>query len=193
MGNLLCCPTGCPVAWARQEPPEARLGNDDHDAYTALPDPGEEQTGSRGVGARDIGTSASVPLPCSAASTTAAAAALLQKFKAASSSSLPPSVEDERQYMRASWDRILTAQRNAPDECVLCLEEFSIDAPAVRTLCNCGVNRHHYHLACLLAWRRRSGKTTCPVCDEELFYEESAPAVQGHSAPSTNPLTRPTM
>eukprot|EP00512_Aurantiochytrium_limacinum_P002203 CAMPEP_0171497020 /NCGR_PEP_ID=MMETSP0958-20121227/7032_1 /TAXON_ID=87120 /ORGANISM="Aurantiochytrium limacinum, Strain ATCCMYA-1381" /LENGTH=240 /DNA_ID=CAMNT_0012031201 /DNA_START=144 /DNA_END=866 /DNA_ORIENTATION=- len=146
--------------------------------YVALP--GNES-------GHDLGSSASVPLPCSTQSTAAAAAALLQKFKSASfSMSMPPSVEDERQYMRASWDKIFAAQRNAPDECVLCLEEFSEECPAVRTLCKCGINRHSYHLRCLLAWRQRSGKTTCPVCDEELFYEDDRVAVQGNSAPSAS-------
>ncbi|KDO23582.1 hypothetical protein SPRG_10777 [Saprolegnia parasitica CBS 223.65] len=36
-------------------------------------------------------------------------------------------------------------------ECVMCLDTFSDENPKIRTLCNCGVNRTNFHLACLAA------------------------------------------
>mmetsp|Transcript_2422 Transcript_2422/g.4671 ORF Transcript_2422/g.4671 Transcript_2422/m.4671 type:complete len:169 (-) Transcript_2422:1180-1686(-) len=85
----------------------------------------------------------------------------------------PPSVEDEKQFMRSSLQRILAEQAQAPRECLLCMEEFNDEHPSILTLCKCGVNKHHFHMRCLEEWRRRSGKTTCPVCNQDLFVQNS--------------------
>jgi hypothetical protein len=58
-----------------------------------------------------------------------------------------------------------------PDlECVMCLDTFCDDNPKVRTLCNCGMNRTNFHLACLYQWLDRNNN--CPVCREFLYFEE---------------------
>mmetsp|Transcript_6728 Transcript_6728/g.10639 ORF Transcript_6728/g.10639 Transcript_6728/m.10639 type:complete len:172 (-) Transcript_6728:739-1254(-) len=85
---------------------------------------------------------------------------------------MPPSVEDEKLFMRMSFRRLQEQQLSAPKECLLCMEVFSEEQPEVKTLCQCGINKNNYHLTCLLEWRARSGKTTCPVCDQELFFQE---------------------
>ncbi|OQR97725.1 hypothetical protein ACHHYP_10098 [Achlya hypogyna] len=56
-------------------------------------------------------------------------------------------------------------------ECVMCLDTFSDDNPKIRTLCNCGVNRTNFHLACLYEWVDRD--KSCPVCRAVLFFEEN--------------------
>lgn len=55
-------------------------------------------------------------------------------------------------------------------ECVICLEEFSNENPAMHTLCACGENKALFHYPCLLLWLEN--KRTCPSCSSELFYEE---------------------
>jgi hypothetical protein len=62
-----------------------------------------------------------------------------------------------------------TASPRVP-ECVLCFGEFDDDNPEMRTLCRCGVNRAHWHFACLLTWMEKD--ENCPVCREPLYYEE---------------------
>ncbi|CAH9098147.1 unnamed protein product [Cuscuta epithymum] len=48
--------------------------------------------------------------------------------------------------------------------CPTCLEEYDDDNPKIKTQCN-----HHFHLACILDWRKRSD--TCPICNQEMMYE----------------------
>jgi hypothetical protein len=55
-------------------------------------------------------------------------------------------------------------------ECVLCFGEFNEENPEMRTLCRCGINRAHWHFACLLTWMEKD--ENCPVCREPLYYEE---------------------
>ncbi len=121
------------------------------------------------------GGAGSAPVPLAVAAGGAAAASAASAARLAKEPLLlrPPSVEDEKKFMRASLSSILEAQARAQAECTLCLEGFSAQCPGVRTLCECGANKHPYHLACLLEWRQRSRKTTCPVCDHELFFEQA--------------------
>jgi len=86
---------------------------------------------------------------------------------------LPPSLEDEKTFMRLSFSRLLERQLSEPKECSICMECFTNDNPEVETLCTCGTNKNVYHLACLLQWRSSSGKTSCPVCDQEMFFQGS--------------------
>ncbi|CAN0356814.1 unnamed protein product, partial [Discosporangium mesarthrocarpum] len=64
------------------------------------------------------------------------------------------------------------------------MEEFTKGDPAMRTLCNCGVNRASFHFSCLVQWMggRVDGQAPCPSCRAPLFYEEhslSTTAIQG--------------
>lgn len=56
-------------------------------------------------------------------------------------------------------------------ECVICLETFDKLNPLIPVLCNCGANRVAFHYPCLLMYLEH--KSHCPVCKEELFYEEN--------------------
>jgi hypothetical protein len=58
----------------------------------------------------------------------------------------------------------------AAGECLVCLEEFSLDNPQMPTLCACGDNRALFHYPCLLTYLE--GKKTCPICNRELYYQE---------------------
>ena len=58
-------------------------------------------------------------------------------------------------------------------ECLLCYEVVTQSNPAVLSLCRCGVNKHTYHLQCLLRWRSYSQQRTCPICDQEIFFQSS--------------------
>mmetsp|Transcript_19710 Transcript_19710/g.23961 ORF Transcript_19710/g.23961 Transcript_19710/m.23961 type:complete len:293 (-) Transcript_19710:2697-3575(-) len=89
---------------------------------------------------------------------------------------MPPSIEEERAFTKAALERRRLDGTQSPKECLLCMEGFTPVHPEVRTLCSCGVNKNSYHLSCLLTWRGRSGRTTCPVCDTELFFEDGANA-----------------
>jgi hypothetical protein len=55
------------------------------------------------------------------------------------------------------------------NECVICLDEFSVDNPPMLTLCACGENKTSFHYHCLLLWLQR--KTSCPNCARRLFYQ----------------------
>ena len=59
----------------------------------------------------------------------------------------------------------------SPRECIICMEEFDSNNPEINTLCKCGINRAHWHLMCLMQWLEKD--STCPVCREPIFYEES--------------------
>lgn len=86
---------------------------------------------------------------------------------------LPASVEDERRYMRNSFDSgAFKDDSQEPRECVVCYETFTLENPQVRTLCGCGVNKRAFHLSCLMQWREHSKETACPVCREELYYDD---------------------
>mmetsp|Transcript_13689 Transcript_13689/g.17853 ORF Transcript_13689/g.17853 Transcript_13689/m.17853 type:complete len:188 (+) Transcript_13689:78-641(+) len=87
---------------------------------------------------------------------------------------MPPSIEEEREFTKAAIEERRREGKAVPKECILCMDGFSREHPEVHTLCSCGVNKHSYHYSCLLAWRSRSGRTTCPICDKELFFEEPA-------------------
>ena len=58
---------------------------------------------------------------------------------------------------------------NIRNECVICLDEFSVDNPPMLTLCACGENRTSFHYHCLLLWLQR--KTSCPNCARRLYYQ----------------------
>ncbi|CAM9197605.1 unnamed protein product [Scytosiphon promiscuus] len=58
-------------------------------------------------------------------------------------------------------------------ECVICMEEFSKDDPAMLTLCSCGMNKTFFHYSCLLQWL--SKHSYCPACRGYLFFEERRP------------------
>ncbi|KAG5182670.1 hypothetical protein JKP88DRAFT_277744 [Tribonema minus] len=74
-------------------------------------------------------------------------------------------------------------------ECVMCLDGFSWDNPAVLTLCACGVNRASFHYACLLQYKARSSR--CPACRAELFYEErQAPSAAAAAAAAADETPR---
>eukprot|EP00611_Tribonema_gayanum_P025353 TRINITY_DN5749_c3_g1_i2.p1 TRINITY_DN5749_c3_g1~~TRINITY_DN5749_c3_g1_i2.p1 ORF type:complete len:238 (+),score=74.91 TRINITY_DN5749_c3_g1_i2:106-819(+) len=74
-------------------------------------------------------------------------------------------------------------------ECVMCLDGFSWDNPAVLTLCACGVNRASFHYACLLQYKARSSR--CPACRAELFYEErQAPSAAAAAAAAMDETPR---
>lgn len=57
-------------------------------------------------------------------------------------------------------------------ECLVCLEEFSVDNPQMPTLCACGDNRVFFHYPCLLIYLQ--DKKNCPICNRELYYQESS-------------------
>lgn len=60
-------------------------------------------------------------------------------------------------------------------ECVICLGEFDSANPLIPTLCNCGENRTHFHLPCLLAWiDKNKNEATCPSCGGPLYFEEAS-------------------
>ncbi len=175
-----CCGSGaggcCDADWD---------GDDDGDAAAALrqrlrarPEESAARRRPRAAAAAQgggAGGAGSAPVPLVGAAGGAAAASAGSAARLAKEPLLlrPPSVEDEKKFMRASLSSILEAQARAQAECTLCLEGFSEQCPGVRTLCKCGANKHPYHLACLLEWRQRSRKTTCPVCDHELFFEQA--------------------
>jgi hypothetical protein len=87
---------------------------------------------------------------------------------------VPASAEEEREYMVRSYSS--GALFDVQPECLLCLESFTEARPTALSLCACGVNRNTFHLECLLEWRRRSNKTNCPVCDNELFFDATTTA-----------------
>ncbi len=65
-------------------------------------------------------------------------------------------------------------------ECMLCLDTFTETRPTALSLCACGVNKNAFHLECLLDWRRKSNKTNCPVCENELFVDVSSANLEAH-------------
>ena len=50
-------------------------------------------------------------------------------------------------------------------ECVICLENFDANHPAVNKKCACG-RQTRYHLSCILSWREHS--EVCPVCRQKI-------------------------
>eukprot|EP00252_Welwitschia_mirabilis_P007182 TRINITY_DN1831_c0_g1_i2.p1 TRINITY_DN1831_c0_g1~~TRINITY_DN1831_c0_g1_i2.p1 ORF type:complete len:170 (-),score=33.24 TRINITY_DN1831_c0_g1_i2:471-980(-) len=52
------------------------------------------------------------------------------------------------------------------DVCPTCLEEYDEENPKIITKCE-----HHFHLACILEWMERSD--TCPICDQEMVFNET--------------------
>eukprot|EP00735_Rhodelphis_limneticus_P014215 TRINITY_DN8214_c0_g1::TRINITY_DN8214_c0_g1_i1::g.10174::m.10174 TRINITY_DN8214_c0_g1::TRINITY_DN8214_c0_g1_i1::g.10174 ORF type:complete len:147 (-),score=-10.52,sp/Q8LE94/RING3_ARATH/54.29/1e-19,zf-RING_2/PF13639.1/1.5e+04,zf-RING_2/PF13639.1/4.2e-11,zf-rbx1/PF12678.2/1e+04,zf-rbx1/PF12678.2/1.1e-07,zf-C3HC4_2/PF13923.1/1.5e+04,zf-C3HC4_2/PF13923.1/2.7e-07,zf-C3HC4/PF00097.20/1.5e+04,zf-C3HC4/PF00097.20/1.1e-06,zf-RING_5/PF14634.1/1.1e+04,zf-RING_5/PF14634.1/1.1e-06,zf-C3HC4_3/PF13920.1/7.3e+0 len=52
------------------------------------------------------------------------------------------------------------------DICVTCLEEFTVEHPAVPTACG-----HRFHLSCIFEWQERS--PACPVCGSPMRFCES--------------------
>ena len=93
----------------------------------------------------------------------------------------PASFEEEREYMVRSYSS--GALQEAQPECLLCMENFTPTRPTTLSLCACGVNRNTFHLECLLKWRKKSNKTNCPVCDNELFFE--TPSSSNHETCET--------
>jgi hypothetical protein len=63
------------------------------------------------------------------------------------------------------------SSQSSAEECIICLEEFTIDNPKVRTLCQCGENRTNFHYPCLLYWLDQ--KDTCPTCSSHLYFQVS--------------------
>ena len=87
----------------------------------------------------------------------------------------PPSVEDEIQYMRLSLISQLEKQESPPKECMFCMEGFTKELGSeVYTLCRCGENKHSFHLQCILRWVESTDKQICPVCNSELYYDDSS-------------------
>ena len=91
----------------------------------------------------------------------------------------PRSLEEERAFMirslsaKSGLDALAAsasaaATTTSEPECLVCLEPFSATRVSANSLCACGVNRYKIHVDCLGKWR----PTTCPTCDEELFWEE---------------------
>ena len=91
----------------------------------------------------------------------------------------PTSLEEEREYMVRSFSSsdpnlgLLKSDSMLGEECLLCMEEFLSTHPAATTLCACGMNNRRYHIDCLFRWRNQSEVARCPVCNEELFFDES--------------------
>lgn len=59
----------------------------------------------------------------------------------------------------------------AAAECLVCLDTFTADNPCMPTLCACGEGKALFHYACLLTYLDE-GKSSCPFCNRELYYEE---------------------
>lgn len=59
---------------------------------------------------------------------------------------------------------------NHDDECVICMESFSVDNPRMPTLCGCGENKTYFHLPCLYQWMDQSDE--CPSCRHKIAWEE---------------------
>uniref|UniRef100_A0A6U0WDD7 RING-type domain-containing protein n=1 Tax=Pinguiococcus pyrenoidosus TaxID=172671 RepID=A0A6U0WDD7_9STRA len=58
----------------------------------------------------------------------------------------------------------------ATKECVICMDEFTEKNPEVPVLCDCGVNKTHFHYHCLLEWMQH--RNFCPVCRGSIFFQE---------------------
>jgi hypothetical protein len=58
-------------------------------------------------------------------------------------------------------------------ECLICLDNFTINNPLTLTLCSCGMNKTNFHLPCLLLWIEKNGKIVCPICNGNLYFEEN--------------------
>lgn len=56
-------------------------------------------------------------------------------------------------------------------ECLVCYELVTKTNPGVLSICKCGMNKHSYHLHCLLTWRSYSQQSSCPVCATEIFFQ----------------------
>jgi hypothetical protein len=65
-----------------------------------------------------------------------------------------------------------TEVSNLPNECIICLEEFDNQNPAMHTLCACGENKVLLHYPCLLLWIET--KNVCPTCSSTLYYQVGA-------------------
>lgn len=68
-----------------------------------------------------------------------------------------------------------------PDECPICLDEYSDDNPGQQYLCG-----HTYHMQCSLAWLERS--TQCPMCMRPLIEltPSGSPRLSPHAAAIKN-------
>ena len=88
---------------------------------------------------------------------------------------VPATAEEERENMVTSYSSGTLFE--VPPECILCLDTFSEKRPSALSLCACGVNKNTFHLECLLEWRRKTGKTNCPICENELFVDQALTAL----------------
>jgi hypothetical protein len=93
---------------------------------------------------------------------------------------VPATAEEEREYMVRSYSS--GTLFDIQPECLLCLDAFSETRPTALSLCACGVNKNTFHLECLLEWRKKTGKANCPVCDNELFFDQAASAAAAAAA-----------
>lgn len=55
--------------------------------------------------------------------------------------------------------------------CFLFSVFYDTGNPKMLTLCGCGEHRANFHYPCLLLYLQK--KKTCPVCNQELFYQVS--------------------
>lgn len=159
MGNVCDC---CLSLFYEDEHRGGRVRGESSTYYPLSESANVEPTGDTSGMGRQAETKVSSSLPVGGMD--------LDSKLLASPHSLPPSLEEEKAFNIA---KSVSPVVQFPKECMLCMELFTPERPEVRTLCACGVNKNAYHLECLLAWRSRSGNTMCPVCNKELFYEES--------------------
>jgi len=104
----------------------------------------------------------------------------------------PSSAEEEREFMVRSFSSGMLS--DVQPECMLCLEGFTAAHPSAVSLCGCGVKKDTFHLDCLMEWRRKSNKTNCPICENELYVDGTVAAPQFSSGAShPNPSTGATM
>jgi hypothetical protein len=51
-------------------------------------------------------------------------------------------------------------------DCPICMEEFK-KGELIQPF---GICNHKFHISCIFLWLDSEGKTTCPICRQDLFY-----------------------
>ncbi len=77
--------------------------------------------------------------------------------------------EDDEEQGNVGFDKVIVPVKlqdvHTDDTCVICIQEFTTDAPPVR-LCKCRENTHHFHDVCIR--QSLTHKPQCPTCKK--FY-----------------------
>ena len=82
-------------------------------------------------------------------------------------------LEEERIYRSLSMSAHSELLGADPNECMICLDDFTAEAPCIPTVCGCGVNKSRFHLACLQHYKASRGHLArCPICEEPINFDE---------------------